>query len=67
MIINNLCWVLWRVYYRYSILTPNTVEVVATTFDGYPMSQQGKSKSFGLVISSSAFGGIFAVILMFSL
>lgn len=48
--------------------TPRTPEAVATTFDGYPMSQQGKSKkALGLAISSSAFGGIFAVILMFSL
>ncbi|PTI53618.1 hypothetical protein BU111_07245 [Staphylococcus xylosus] len=48
--------------------TPGTPEAVATTFDGYPMSQQGKSKkALGLAISSSAFGGIFAVILMFSL
>lgn len=47
---------------------PGTPEAVATTFDGYPMSQQGKSKkALGLAISSSAFGGIFAVILMFSL
>lgn len=48
--------------------TPGTPEAVATTFDGHPMSQQGKSKkALGLAISSSAFGGIFAVILMFSL
>ena len=48
--------------------TPGTPEAVATTFDGHPMSRQGKSKkALGLAISSSAFGGIFAVILMFSL
>lgn len=48
--------------------TPGTPEAVATTFDGYPMSQKGKSKkALGLAISSSAFGGIFAVFLMFFL
>ncbi|MGK9044229.1 tripartite tricarboxylate transporter permease [Mammaliicoccus vitulinus] len=45
--------------------TPGTPEAVATTFDGYPMSQKGESKkALGLAISSSAFGGVFAVFLM---
>ncbi|WP_323703713.1 tripartite tricarboxylate transporter permease [Mammaliicoccus sp. Dog046] len=48
--------------------TPGTPEAVATTFDGYPMAQDGKAKkALGLAISSSAFGGVFAVILMFFL
>ncbi|HLR51832.1 MAG TPA: tripartite tricarboxylate transporter permease [Candidatus Avamphibacillus sp.] len=45
--------------------TPGTPESVATTFDGYPMAQQGNaSRALGLAISASAFGGIFAVIVM---
>lgn len=48
--------------------TPGTPEAVATTFDGYPMAQSGNAKrALGLAISSSAFGGIFAVIIMFFL
>ena len=42
--------------------TPGTPEAVATTFDGYPMTQKGQSrKALGLAISASAFGGIVAV------
>ncbi|PTH48594.1 hypothetical protein BU596_01625 [Staphylococcus arlettae] len=45
--------------------TPGTPEAVATTFDGYPMTQKGQSrKALGLAISASAFGGIFAVLIM---
>lgn len=45
--------------------TPGTPEAVATTFDGYPMAQQGKAgKALGLAMSASAFGGIFSVFVM---
>ena len=45
--------------------TPGTPESVATTFDGYPLAQKGQAgKALGLAISSSAFGGIFAVLVM---
>ncbi|RIN23219.1 tripartite tricarboxylate transporter permease [Staphylococcus succinus] len=45
--------------------TPGTPESVATTFDGYPLAQKGEvGKALGLAISSSAFGGIFAVLVM---
>ena len=45
--------------------TPGTPEAVATTFDGYPMTQKGQSKkALGLAISASAFGGIFAILIM---
>lgn len=45
--------------------TPGTPEAVATTFDGYPMNQQGKAgRALGLAISASAFGGIFSVLIM---
>ncbi|WP_320045895.1 tripartite tricarboxylate transporter permease [uncultured Ilyobacter sp.] len=45
--------------------TPGTAESVATTFDGYPMSQQGKAgKALGLAMSGSAIGGIFSVLVM---
>ena len=45
--------------------TPGTAESVATTFDGYPMSQKGKAgKALGLAMSGSAFGGIFSVLVM---
>ncbi|UFJ40301.1 tripartite tricarboxylate transporter permease [Brevibacillus humidisoli] len=45
--------------------TPGTPESVATTFDGYPMAKQGKAgRALGLAISASAFGGIFAVLVM---
>lgn len=45
--------------------TPGTPESVATTFDGYPLAQKGQAgNALGLAISSSAFGGIFAVLVM---
>jgi putative tricarboxylic transport membrane protein len=45
--------------------TPGTAESVATTFDGYPMAQQGKAgKALGLAMSGSAIGGIFSVLVM---
>ncbi len=45
--------------------TPGTPESVATTFDGYPMTQQGKAgRALGLAISASAFGGVFSAIIM---
>lgn len=45
--------------------TPGTAESVATTFDGYPMAQQGKAgKALGLAMTGSAFGGIFSVLVM---
>lgn len=45
--------------------TPGTPEAVATTFDGYPLAQQGKAgRALGLAISASAFGGIFSVFVM---
>lgn len=45
--------------------TPGTPEAVATTFDGYPMTKQGKAgRALGLAISASAFGGIFSVFVM---
>jgi putative tricarboxylic transport membrane protein len=48
--------------------TPGTAESVATTFDGYPMASQGKAgKALGLAMSSSAFGGIFSVLVMLAL
>ena len=45
--------------------TPGTPEAVATTFDGYPMTQKGEAgRALGLAISASAFGGIFSVLIM---
>lgn len=45
--------------------TPGTPEAVATTFDGYQMTKQGKAgRALGLAISASAFGGIFSVLIM---
>ena len=42
---------------------PGTPASVATTFDGYPMSQQGRSsKALGTGISASLFGGIFSAL-----
>lgn len=44
---------------------PGAPEAVATTLDGYPMSQQGKTgEALGLAISSSAIGGIIGGIIM---
>ncbi|MDW7669769.1 MAG: tripartite tricarboxylate transporter permease, partial [Bacillota bacterium] len=45
--------------------TPGTPEAVATTFDGYPLAQKGKAgRALGLAVSSSAIGGIVAVLIM---
>lgn len=45
--------------------TPGTPEACATTFDGYPMAQQGKAgKALGLAMSGSAIGSIFSVFAM---
>jgi len=45
--------------------TPGTPESVATTFDGYPMTKQGKAgRALSLAISASAFGGVFSVLTM---
>jgi len=45
--------------------TPGTPGAVATTFDGYPMSQKGKAgRALGLAVSSSAVGGIISVLIM---
>ncbi|MBE2294346.1 MAG: tripartite tricarboxylate transporter permease [Phycisphaerales bacterium] len=45
--------------------TPGTPEAVATTFDGYPMAQQGKAgEALGLAVTSSSFGTIFSAIIM---
>lgn len=45
--------------------TPGTPEAVATTFDGYPMTKNGKAgRALGLAISASAIGGIFSVLVM---
>lgn len=45
--------------------TPGTPEAVATTFDGYAMTKQGKAgRALGLAISASAIGGIFSVLIM---
>ena len=45
------------------INAPGTPGSAATTFDGYPMSQQGKAGiAMGLSVTSSSIGGIFSVI-----
>lgn len=45
--------------------TPGTPEACATTFDGYPMAQQGKAgRALGLAMSGSAIGSIFSVFAM---
>ncbi len=45
--------------------TPGNPGAVATTFDGYPMTKNGKGgKALGFAISASAFGGIFSAIIM---
>ncbi len=45
--------------------TPGTPEAVATTFDGYPMAQQGKAgRALGLAVSASSIGGTISVIVM---
>ena len=46
---------------------PGTASATVTAYDGYPMSQQGKSgQALGLAISSSTFGGLTsAIVLLF--
>lgn len=44
---------------------PGSAENAPTAFDGYPMTQQGKSgKAIGAAIVSSSFGGMMAAIVM---
>ncbi len=44
---------------------PGTPSSAATTFDGYPMAQQGKSgKALGISLVVSALGGLFAAFIM---
>ena len=46
---------------------PGTASATVTAYDGYPMSQKGKSgQALGLAISSSTFGGLTsAIVLLF--
>jgi putative tricarboxylic transport membrane protein len=45
--------------------TPGTPESVATTFDGYPMAQNGMAgKALGLAVTASSFGTIFSAFVM---
>lgn len=45
--------------------TPGTGEQVVTTFDGYPMTQQGKgARALGASASASALGGVIGVFVM---
>jgi len=47
------------------IKTPGTPEAVATTFDGYPMAQQGRAgEALGLAVTASSFGTIFSAVVM---
>ena len=47
------------------IKTPGTPEAVATTFDGYPMAQNGKAgQALGLAVTASSFGTIFSAFIM---
>ena len=47
---------------------PGTPSSVATTFDGYPMAQQGKAGlALGIGVWSSFFGGIISAILLMTL
>ena len=46
--------------------TPGTGEQVVTTFDGYPMTKAGESgRALGISAASSAFGGLFGVVVLF--
>jgi putative tricarboxylic transport membrane protein len=49
------------------VRTPGTPAAVATMYDGYPLTLQGKANTaLGVAIFSSAFGGIFsAIVLLF--
>ena len=45
--------------------TPGTGEQVVTTFDGYPMTQQGKgARALGISAAASALGGMFGVLIL---
>ncbi|WP_036682596.1 tripartite tricarboxylate transporter permease [Pelobacter seleniigenes] len=45
--------------------TPGTPEAVATTFDGYPMAQNGLTgQALGLAVTASSFGTIFSAVIM---
>ena len=47
---------------------PGTSSCVATTFDGYPMAQQGKhNEALGVALLSSCFGVLFGYMLLFLL
>jgi len=44
---------------------PGTGEQVVTTFDGYPMAKNGQAgKALGVSAASSAFGGLFGVVIL---
>jgi putative tricarboxylic transport membrane protein len=46
--------------------TPGTGEQVVTTFDGYPMTRSGQAgRALGISAASSAFGGLFGVVVLF--
>lgn len=45
--------------------TPGTPSAAATTFDGYPLAQQGKaSEALGIAAVSSAMGGLFSLLVL---
>ena len=47
---------------------PGVPSSAPTTFDGYPMAQQGKAgKALGVALFCSAIGGLFSAIVMFAL
>ncbi len=47
---------------------PGVPSSAPTTFDGYPMAQQGKAgKALGVALVTSALGGVFAAVAMFLL
>ncbi|MDI9521524.1 MAG: tripartite tricarboxylate transporter permease [Bacillota bacterium] len=47
---------------------PGVPSSAATTFDGYPMAQQGKAgKALGVALGCSAIGGLFSALAMFLL
>ncbi|MFH1705036.1 MAG: tripartite tricarboxylate transporter permease [Patescibacteria group bacterium] len=47
------------------INTPGTPAGIATTFDGYPMTQKGQqNRALGLQITSSVFGGLFGYVFL---
>lgn len=48
--------------------TPGTPEAVVTTFDGYPMAQQGYAgRALGITILTSVIGGLFGVLCLVTL